>query len=254
MSLLADVARRLLRPLGLSVNRALAVDTIEGHLHRILPSLGVNIVIDVGGHYGEYAAMLRDVGYRGRIVSFEPVKTSYDRLVSARRRDREWRGVPIALGAERSRLPINVTAATDLSSFLTPSRHAAHWGLPARITRIESVPIERLDDVIGPYLTDIHQPHIYLKLDTQGFDLNVLRGAEKTLELVVGMQTEVAVRPLYDGVPLFPECLRPFMDLGYELTGVFGVAREPDGIAAIEFDCVLRRPSTFSAGSACGKL
>jgi hypothetical protein len=59
---------------------------------------------------------------------------------------------------------------------------------------------------------------------------------------VVGMQTEIAARPLYDNVPLFSDKFRPFLALGLEPTGLFAVSRDPrDMIAAIEYDVVMRK-------------
>jgi FkbM family methyltransferase len=232
--------RRVLRRFDFDLVRTHT--TIEGHLPRLLKSLRVNCVLDVGGHHGEYARLLREVAYRGRIVSFEPIAENYLRLSHAMRRDPDWRGMQIALGAERGRQPINVTGATDQSSFLTPSVHSTTWfGSAGVVTRTELVRVERLDEVFRECVAGLDKPRVYLKLDTQGSDWTVIQGAREMLHHVVGLQTEIAVRPLYEGVRLFPESVRPFMDLGFEITGLFGVAREPDMIAQIEFDCVLRR-------------
>jgi hypothetical protein len=147
----------------------------------------------------------------------------------------------MALGAEAGMLPINVTTATDLSSFLRPSDNAKTWGLPARIQRTEEVVVARLDDILADCVRGLEAPRVFLKMDTQGFDAQVLQGAKRSVDFIVGIQTELAIRPLYDGMMLFPDNLRPFLALGYEMAGLFAVSREPDGIAAIECDCTLRR-------------
>lgn len=233
--------RRTLRRFDLDLVRTHT--TFEGHLARLLPALGVNVVLDVGGHYGEYAQLLRELGYRGRIVSFEPIAANYARLQTAMGTDPKWRGMRLALGSARTSLPINVTGATDQSSFLTPSAHGATWfGAASAVVRTEIVQVERLDDVLSACVEGVEQPRVYLKLDTQGYDWAALQGATKALDVVVGLQTEIAVKPLYEGVPLFPENVRPFLDLGFEPTGLFAVSRDPrDMIAAIEYDLVLRR-------------
>jgi len=157
----------------------------------------------------------------------------------------------LALGEKSSVMAINVLAATDLSSFLTPTQDAKRWfGSASRIARTELVQVKRLDDVIDACTDALVMPRIFLKLDTQGFDLSVLNGATRTLERVVGLQTEIAVRALYKDVPLFPENVQRLIGLGFELTGLFGVAREPDWIAQIEFDCVMRRPGVSVAATA----
>jgi len=86
---LKNALRAVLNGCGLDVIRYQSPNTIEGHLHRLLPSLNVNCVIDVGAHHGEFARLVRQVGYRGRIVSFEPVSTNFAVLQRARRGDAE---------------------------------------------------------------------------------------------------------------------------------------------------------------------
>ena len=66
--MLGKLVRKVLNPLGLEITRYLSPSTLEGHLHRLLPSLGVNCVLDVGAHYGEYVSLSRTVGYRGQVV------------------------------------------------------------------------------------------------------------------------------------------------------------------------------------------
>jgi len=234
--------RRMLRRLDLDLVRTHT--TIEGHLARLLPSLGVNLVIDVGAHHGEYASLLRELGYRGRICSVEPVAASYAILEAAMQGDRDWCGLNHALGSGRATLSINVTSATDQSSFLTPSPNAALWfGDASAVARTESVAVQCLDDVISSCIEGIRDPRVWLKLDTQGFDWQVIEGGKATVEqLVVGIQTEVAAQPLCDNMLLFPENVRPFLALGFETTGLFAVSRDPrDMIAAIEYDLVMRR-------------
>src|SRR5688572_31117423 len=98
--------RRLLRRFDVDVVRTHT--TIEGHLPRLWNALGINVLLDVGAHFGEYASEARELGYRGRIVSFEPVKDSFAKLSQAMRHDPSWVGMNTALGATRGELPINV--------------------------------------------------------------------------------------------------------------------------------------------------
>jgi FkbM family methyltransferase len=129
------------------------------------------VIFDVGAHHGEYAKLLRELDYDGRIVSFEPVSETYAVLTAAMLRDRDWRELNFALGAKPGRFPINVTGATDQSSFLAPSANGAIWFRGASaVSRTETVTVKRLDDVICTCIDGVRNPRIYLKLDTQGFD------------------------------------------------------------------------------------
>lgn len=229
--------RRCLRRFDLDVVRTHT--TIEGHLPRLWKALDINVMLDVGAHFGEYASEAREMGYRGRIVSFEPVPDSYARLERTMRGDPGWLGMNTALGSTGGTMPINVALTSDQTSFLTPT--PTEW-FGDRTDHTETVKIDRLDNLIGECMKGIDSPRIYLKIDTQGFDREVVRGATKTLPFVLGMQTEIAVHSMYEGVPTFPGNARFFLDLGFEPTGIFAVARDPrDMIQALEYDLVMRR-------------
>jgi hypothetical protein len=79
--------------------------------------LGINNVLDVGANIGQYALQLRASGYQSKIISFEPVKTAFDRLMKAKGNDTNWTAVNLALGNELARRKINVSACTEMSSF-----------------------------------------------------------------------------------------------------------------------------------------
>jgi len=91
-------------------------------LQRVqLPALfemyGVDCVIDVGAHEGEYAERLRAGGYEGEIVSFEPVPRAFAELERKAAADDEWSAHPFALGREDGSTTMNVVPGT-LSSIL----------------------------------------------------------------------------------------------------------------------------------------
>jgi hypothetical protein len=82
---------------------------------------------------------------------------------------------------------------------------------------------------------------VLLKVDTQGFDLEVVEGAVKVLDRVRALQLEVPAKRVYDGMPPLPRTLERLDELGFEVTGMFPVTRDRDLLRVVEFDCVLRR-------------
>jgi hypothetical protein len=78
-------------------------------------------------------------------------------------------------------------------------------------------------------------------MDTQGFDLNVFRGARGCLSQVVGLQTELSVQALYEGMPCFDEVIGELSAGGYKITGMYPVARDKRDLSLIELDCVMIR-------------
>lgn len=211
------------------------------HLRAVFARHNVDSVFDVGGNLGQYHDFLRnEVGFAGPIVSFEPV-AKYIRILRDRAEaDPKWTIVGHALGSECSTAEINVTRSPGLNSFLEPSRDAVPTFWDASPIEKETVRIERLDDVYDALRTKIGIIRPYLKLDTQGFDLEVVRGAAHVLTNVVAMQTEASIKPIYASMPSYTETITAMSSNGFQLSGMFPVTHDDD-LRLIEFDCVMVR-------------
>lgn len=217
-------------------------NTLEEHLSNLLPELGVNCVIDVGANEGQFGRLLRDIGYRHRIVSLEPVRTTHAMLAEAAAGDRDWTTLQMALGAVPGRMPINISESTAFVSF----RQASDYGrsqFPTRISadHTEEVEVSTLDAMWPRFVDGIAAPVVYLKLDTQGYDLEVLKGGARSVPRIAGLQCELAVKHIYEEVPDYLHVLGVLRDMGFELTGLYPITREPRELSIIEMDCVVRR-------------
>jgi FkbM family methyltransferase len=207
----------------------------------LLDWLAVDCVLDVGANCGQYGRMLRGIGYSGTIISFEPVARSYQELCEASQGDSRWLTLPLALGELEGTAPIHVTASTDFSSFLRPNEYCrATFGEGPIETGVEHVRVRRLDDVLQEHAQAAGAARIFLKMDTQGYDQQVIQGASGCLERIVAVQSELSVRPVYDGAPRYLESLQWLEAAGYELTGLFTVNRDRE-LRLIEMDCVMVR-------------
>jgi hypothetical protein len=103
----------------------------------------------------------------------------------------------------------------------------------------ERVRVRRLSSVIDEILTAKKDARVFVKTDTQGFDLQVLRSAGERLPRVLAIQVELAARPSYVDMPPLALALAELNQLGFDVTGIFPVAREMDHLRVIEFDCVM---------------
>lgn len=237
------LAQRAAQSLGVHVHRAPLPNTLPNRLRYVLGRLGINCVIDVGAHYGEYGQSLRSLGFGGRIVSFEPVTASHERLVLAAKSDASWRTFQHALGREESSMDINVLAASDLSSFLPATYAGDRFGDGLALERRERVRVRPLSAVFAECIDGLADPRVLLKLDTQGYDFEVLDGARPVLGSILALQSEVAVKPLYEGMTLLPEAITHHQGLGFEIAGMYPVSMEVDNLRVIEFDCLMVRGS-----------
>jgi len=240
------IAKSSLSTLGLSLhdlrkNNDLSV-FLPGHLKALLSRLKINCVIDVGANVGQYGLMLRRIGYDGRIVSIEPVREVFERLNAAADADDEWRTLNTACGSREETRAINVFAKSALNSLLSPSPNLLRLELdPSPIERTETVNVVRLESLFDEMLAGIDDPRVFLKIDCQGLDLEVLKGAGEGMTKVEGLQSEVSAIPLYLGVPDYLEFLSYCRNLGFEPTGFFPVVNSPVGGHLIECDVVLIR-------------
>lgn len=220
---------------------------LEYHLTRIFRLYGTNCVIDVGANTGQYGRMLRNIGYKGRIVSFEPVRESFDALESCRPHDREWIRIRSALGDETGSRSINVASSTDLTSFLPSKPGTVDWGHDAGLStdHVETVPIVRLDAVFGHCVEGLRNARVHLKLDTQGWDMEVIRGATVSLPEIWTMQSEISVLPIYKSMMPWLDALSLLQSKGFAITELVPVASDR-GLRVIEFDAVMVRDSISS--------
>lgn len=215
------------------------------NVRALFDLLAIDTALDVGANQGGYRAFLRkQVGFTGQIVSFEPVPDVYAALAAGAAGDPAWRGMPIALGDTDGTLDINVTARTTMSSFLTRDEAQLedmgyqHLLRVTGVVRTEPVPVRRLDSVFDEAVGTRRDARVFLKCDTQGFDLKVIAGAAACLSSIMALQIELSIKPIYAGAPAYATVLQHMTDRGFDITGIYPVRRD-ELSRIVNFDCVM---------------
>lgn len=210
------------------------------HLRELLIRLEIDCVLDVGANVGQYHDFLRDrVLYDGKIVSFEPVARHVELLRARARDDADWHVEGYALGARDEQKAINVMVSDQFSSFLEPDhRQVKEFEALNVASAQEAVAVRSLDVVLPALQERLGFRRPYLKLDTQGYDLEVLGGAGQSLQAVRALQTEASVLGIYKGMPGYMDTLRRLDELGFDITGMYAVSRDT-ALRLVEFDCVM---------------
>ncbi|HEY1124157.1 MAG TPA: FkbM family methyltransferase [Sphingobium sp.] len=170
-------------------------------LRRFINHFGIDCVIDVGANAGQYARQLRkDVGFRGAILSFEANPDVFTKLEQAARGDRYWHVHNLALSDADGQVEFNIMAADQFSSIQRPGANLEPiFASRNKVARTVHIPCARLETLL-PQLAETRGARaILLKMDTQGHDAAVVAGAGAALSRMVGVQSELAVRPLYEG-------------------------------------------------------
>jgi FkbM family methyltransferase len=211
------------------------------HLRWILQRAEIDHVLDIGANVGEYGHDLRTLGYTGTIHSFEPIPEVYHTLEAAAKGDDRWCTHQQAFGANHEKKDFHVAQGSKLSSFLHSNSYGQEEIPVMQLQRIEKVLVKRLES----WSTQLPlYSRIFLKIDTQGYDMEVLRGAESFLPRVIALQTELAVSPIYQGAPSFEEHLEFISAAGFALAGLFPVTYDRH-FRVIEFDCLALRAESI---------
>jgi FkbM family methyltransferase len=212
----AALAKRGFRALGLEVQRLQGANTEEAILRNLLRMISPVAVLDVGANVGQFAASVRAVGYAGLIVSFEALPGVHEELSRRASADDHWRIAPCAaLGSAPDNALINVAANTASSSLLPMCEaHLAAAPESAYVGQT-AVRVERLDALAAALVPA--QGELYLKIDTQGYELEVLKGAGGLMPRIAAMQIELSFIELYAGAPTLARMVAFLSELGYEL-------------------------------------
>ncbi|MGK2909382.1 MAG: FkbM family methyltransferase [Sphingobium sp.] len=170
-------------------------------LRRFVAAFDIDCIIDVGANAGQHAKMLRrDVGFKGTILSFEPNPQVFLALERNAAGDPRWHVFNVALSNAEGTAQFNVMAADQFSSLETPAEKMDPiFHERNRVDLIVDVQCRRLDSLYPELQAQHGFGSTLLKMDTQGHDALVCEGAGTALESMVGIQTELAVRPLYQG-------------------------------------------------------
>jgi len=211
--------RRLLWRFRLDISRFDPLSGPTGRRRLLFAAHAIGVVLDVGANTGAWARDLREVvGFKGHIRSFEPTTTAFHQLEKRSAGDDRWQIFNVALGDADGELVINIAGNLDSSSILE-MRPAHEAAAPASgYVGSETAAVRTLDGIFD----EVCPPgeRVYLKIDTQGYEGRVLRGANRSLAKIDFVQLEMPLVPLYVGESTFTELLGLMFAEGFELVGL----------------------------------
>jgi FkbM family methyltransferase len=204
---------------GVEVNRYNAAQSAEARSFALLDNQRIDTILDVGANDGGYGKLLRRHGFTGSIISFEPLEKEHESLQAAARADGKWFvAPPMALGSENTEVEIHVAGNSVSSSILQMNRTHEDAAPESKYVGVQRVLVRRLDEFSHPALAAATR--CLLKIDTQGYEMAVLQGAEGLLPRLFGVQLELSLTPLYDGQALFLDLIHWLQERGFELWNV----------------------------------
>jgi len=187
---------------------------------RNLKESNISSVLDVGANVGQFGIDIRRYGFQGQIVSYQPVSEAFALLCQTIRRHQPWKAFQLGLGAEESERAINISGNDGLSSSLLEmgSTHLENFPGSATISQ-QTISISTIDKQLETL--GIRPQEVLLKLDVQGFEAEVLKGACQSLSKIPLCYLEVSITPMYEGELTFLPILMELSKYGHEVVDVF---------------------------------
>ncbi len=227
--------RNTFKRVGLDVRPAAQVHDLMDFIRN----RKIDTVLDVGANIGQFGGSLRLQGYKGKIISFEPVRSVFEVLSGRAKADGSWEAHHCGLGATNGEATINVSEFSVFSSMLPATQAAKAFDSRSAVERTETVQIKTLDDMASGI-----QGNILLKIDTQGFERYVIEGGKKTLPRLKGIQMELPIVHLYEGNWQLHEALEYMASLSFvpaQINASNYDSRDP--VSLLEVDCLFRPKS-----------
>jgi len=228
--------RRALRRADLDVTRGAYANRVAATLR----SRDIDTLLDVGANVGQYALMTRQAGFAGRMVSCEPLSGAFVELSRRASRDADWIVVQTAVGRDAGETTINL-AANSFSSSLLPMAEAHALSAPGSgYIGAETVPMTTVRDLVAEHR--LEPARTLLKIDTQGYEGEVLAGAGDLVTEFGALQLELSFVELYVGQPLFEELYQRVRDWGYRIQSIEPGFSDAEG-RLMQFDGLFVRSS-----------
>lgn len=194
-------------------------------------------VIDAGANRGTFAQEVRNAGLMIPIWSFEPQPNTYEILQRASRDDASWKTFNIGLSETPGKLFLNVSENSVSSSFLDIHEQHTQNAQSSKYIGTVEVETQRLDSI--PEI--LKYQNLFLKIDTQGYEMHVLKGAESIMSKISCIQLELSLTELYKGAPDYIQLLSYMKSIGFEIFSIEkGFAEELTG-RTLQFDAFFIR-------------
>tara|TARA_B100000902_G_scaffold393945_1_gene449251 strand:- start:16276 stop:16992 length:717 start_codon:yes stop_codon:yes gene_type:complete len=209
-------------------------------LNNILINKNIDCFLDIGAFQGDFAKNLILSGYKGKIISFEPVSENHNKLKSKAQKFKNWEVYKrIGLGDKREFLKINVSENLQSSSFLR--NNLAHVKLlnESKYKYSEDCEIILLDDLYDK-LT-LSYKNIFLKIDAQGFEKKIINGGSKIINICKGIICEVNNEILYENDTHWKEMIKTFEDQNFKLHSIRDAYTDTKSGKTIQFDVIFVR-------------
>ena len=236
----------MLHRVGFELRRFSVEQSENARFISMLRTHNVNLIFDVGANAGQFGVLLREIGFDGKIISFEPLSDAREILLNISKNDPQWQiALQTAIGEENGEIEIQIAGNSHSSSILDMLDTHVRAAPDSKYIGKEKVALRTLDSIAPDYMDS--NSISFIKIDTQGYETQVMNGAKKLMSHIVGLQVEISLVPLYKGQCLFDEMLKKLKNDGFELWSISTIFSDPNTAQLLQVDATFfRTPSNNS--------
>jgi len=218
------------------------IDQTDKYRQILFDKFEINKVLDVGANIGQYAKRLQHAGFKGHLISFEPINPIRELLAKSVVLFNNWQLLEFALGDQNQKSIINISGNTASSSVLKMEVLHELAAPESIFVGTQEIEVRTLDSLFDTLVEASDK--VFLKVDTQGYEWHVLQGSLQSLEKVWGLELEISFVQLYHGEHLFPELYEFLLSKGFQLYNIEPMLRDPHSGQLLQADCVFFRSHT----------
>jgi FkbM family methyltransferase len=227
--------KKMFQVFGINISRFNSRSSSPYQLVQALNHHEITIVFDVGANIGQFATSLRNHGYDGKIVSFEPLSIENNLLISKANKDAKWTvHRRCAVGATFETQSINISKNSVSSSILSMLPSHLDAAPESIYIRTEMVDVITLDSILNDYI--LPNDKLFIKIDTQGYEWAVLEGASDAMKISSGLLLELSMVELYKDQHLYNEIIDRLKSDGFNLYSIQSGFVDPTNGKTLQFD------------------
>jgi len=226
----------LFRRFGIDVSRYNLKENFDFRLNHFLKLNNIECILDIGANIGQYAEYLRQIGFKNNIISFEPLNDAYEILKTKTKKDSRWEAYNFGIGENDQISKINVSKNSFSSSILDMSNSHFDSSPESIYVSSQKIKIKRLDRL--EFLEKLTDKNLFLKIDTQGYEEQVINGSINIINRVKGIQIEMSLNELYKEQILFEELYKKIVNLNFDLWDIRRGFSNPTSGRVLQFDAI----------------
>jgi FkbM family methyltransferase len=234
-----NIINRILRKTGFQVSR---INTLERQIKngefKWLQDFGIKTVLDVGANIGWFTNMMCTVLPESRIYAFEPLCDCFKNLVNNTQQNTQVKCFNVALGSETKDAIINKNEFSPSSSLLKMNKIHKRLFPYTQLESAEKIRVVTFESLIDEIELS---KKVLLKIDVQGFEIEVLKGMGSLLKEIDLIIVETSFVELYNNQPLFGEVYSFLTSKKFNYIGNFDQMINPKTGLILQADSIFIR-------------